>query len=170
MTLIRRATIDDALGIHNARRESILKLCSADYTPEQIEAWGNKPFDAEFRIHCIQNDFIWVVECDHRIEGYLHMTAMKKKERVYVDLSGLYVTPKIKGQGLGKALLLEAEKHAQLLGIDCIRLGSTLTSVCFYEKMLYKKLNDVQTRLIRHVAIPYLPMEKKLSPFNTVNT
>ena len=37
---IRRARLTDSLGIHEAHMRSIRELCGADYTPEQINAWG----------------------------------------------------------------------------------------------------------------------------------
>lgn len=160
MITIRPAKPEDAEGIHRAHMESIQKLCAQDYTPEQIEAWGNRPFNADIRLHAIQNDFVWIAECDSNIEGYIHMTVMKKNDAVYVDLSGLYITPKIKNQGLGRELVLLVEKQTKLLGIGCIRLGSTLTSEKFYAKMGYQKIGDAKSQLIRNVAIPYLLMEK----------
>lgn len=162
MLTIRRAKPADAEGIHLAHMASIQKLCAQDYTPEQIEAWGNRPFNADIRINAIENDFVWVAECDGKIEGFAHMTVMKKDELVYVDLSGLYITPKIKGQGLGRELVRLVEKQTKLLGMDCIRLGSTLTSEKFYGKMGYQKIGDVQSHLIREVGIPYWRMEKIL--------
>ncbi len=165
MITIRRAKIEDAQGIHQAHMESIQKLCAKDYTPEQIEAWGNRPFNADMRIHCIENDFVWVAECDNNIEGFIHMTVMKKDDAVYVDLSGLYLTPKIKNQGIGRELLLLAEKQTKLLGIGCIQLRSTLTSEKFYAKMGYQRIGDIQSHPIRDVEIPYLLMEKYFSFF-----
>jgi hypothetical protein len=76
--MIRRARVDDAKGIHEAHMQSIQTLCSMDHSPEEIKAWGGRPFNEAQRIAAIQNQHVWVVETDSKIEGYGHLRIYEK--------------------------------------------------------------------------------------------
>ena len=39
--IIRESTVDDAQEMKNLHERSVLELCSADYSPEQLEEWVN---------------------------------------------------------------------------------------------------------------------------------
>lgn len=163
MITLRPAKIDDALLIHQAHMHSIQMLCASDYTKEQIEAWGNRPFNAERRRLAIQNDFVWVIDHDGLIEGYCELAILNTNNTPYANLCALYLTPKVKNQKLGRALLEVAEKQCCLINIKTITLHSTLTSLGFYEKMGFVKTANQTERTIRGVAIPCIPMMKILS-------
>lgn len=163
MITIRRAKIDDAFLIHQAHMHSIQKLCVNDYTKEQIEVWGNRPFDSERRRLAIQNDFVWVIDDDGLIEGYCELAILNTNNTPYANLCALYLTPKVKNKRLGSALLEVAEKQCRLINIKTITLHSTVTSLGFYEKMGYVKTADWAEHTIRGVAIPCIPMVKILS-------
>jgi len=162
MITIRRAKPEDAEGIHRAHMQSIQKLCTKEYTPEQIEAWGNRPYDAERYLGGIQNDFVWVIETNGSIEGYCEVSIIQSDGEVYANLCGLYLTPKVKNKKLGLALIQAAEKQCWLISVKTIKLHSTLTSLGFYEKMGFQKTAERFEREIRGVVIQSVPMEKRL--------
>src|SRR3954463_10366531 len=67
---IRRAIREDALGIHQIHMRSIWQLCNTRYTKEQLEAWGNRPFQEDVWHQSILKDAIWVIDHHGRIEGF----------------------------------------------------------------------------------------------------
>ena len=48
----------------------IKEVCSKDYTPEQINAWGGREYNYESKKSLIENHYVWVVEKAGSIEGY----------------------------------------------------------------------------------------------------
>lgn len=74
MAIIRRARLEDARGIHEAHMRSIQQICSKDHSPEEIRAWGGRPFQEVMRRYAISNHHVWVIEENEAICGYGHQT------------------------------------------------------------------------------------------------
>jgi dipeptidase E len=135
ITIVRRAAVQDAEGIHRAHMKSIQEICSKDHTPEEIQGWGNRPYREDQRVAAIQNDFVWVVEDQSSIEGYGHLKISEKEGLKHAHIYGLYLTPKVTGRSFGKAIFEMMMDEVAEAGVNQVTLESTLTAQEFYRKM-----------------------------------
>jgi tetratricopeptide (TPR) repeat protein len=113
---IRRAIPKDAEAIHRAHMKSIQEICSKDHSPQEIQAWGHRPYREDQRVGSIKNDIVWVVEDGGSIEGYGHLRVFEKDGLKRGHIFGLYLTPMVVGKSLGKAivdLMMEEIKTAK---------------------------------------------------------
>lgn len=155
---IRLATNSDKRGIHEAHMTSIQKLCSKDYTEEQIQAWGHREYLEERRTDTIKSGSCWVVEDAGMIYGFGEMGIKDNEPYVF----GLYFMPEATGKGLAKEIVRLMELKAKEWGKDKITLQSTITSLNFYKKMGFMMVNENGCAVVRGVRIPCLDMEKEL--------
>lgn len=162
MTTIRKAEPKDAREIHEAHMTSIQELCKKDYTPEQLLAWGGRKYDEKKMLNGIATHSVWVIEHEGQVEGFCHVIVDKDEDGAYANLASLYLTPKVVGHGLGRALMEVAESHLRLINIRRVKLNSTITSENFYLKMGYQKTADCTEYTVRGVGIPCIPMIKTL--------
>lgn len=160
-TLIRRALDQDVADLHSAHMESIQKICAPDYTPEQIEAWGNRPLEIERRTAWILENPTWVLEINGKIEGY-GQTGLVKDDPRQSYLYGLYLTPRALGQGHGKALLQLLEDWARLQKCAEMELVGTKTALDFYLSQGYEIVDRNVGAELRGVMIPGIKMRKDL--------
>jgi len=160
LPIIRRAEINDALGIHEAHMRSIRELCSNDYNEVQILAWGGRKFNEEFRQKFIRNDLVWIVELNGKIAGYCHLIV--DTEDSFGEIMALYLTPEVVSKGYGKRMLQLVEDEAKKLKIRKIQLNSTLTSKEFYLSQGYSISRSQFCVQINKVDVECIPMEKKL--------
>ena len=141
---------------------SIVELCAKDYDEVQINAWGRRPFNRDQLILSMRHDLVWVVELNGRIEGFGHFKKHSREGQDFGVILGLYFTPEVKGLGLGRKLVRLMEEKSHELGLMRIELQSTLTSHGFYEKLGFRAMGDTMTIHIGGVALPCVPMEKRL--------
>lgn len=83
--------------------------------------------------------------------------------RLYQDENGWHigrvaVLPQYRRQKLGKEVMLALESHAKRQGISEITLSAQVQAVGFYEKLGYKKLNDLHM----DEFCPHITMKKTL--------
>lgn len=135
MHIIRRARIEDALGIHNAHMRSIQEVCSKDHANEEISGWGNRPFNEVQRVSAIENQFVWVVEIKTTIEGYAQILFKEREGVLFAHVLGLYLTPNAIGLGIGKQMLQLMIEEAKLKRVSQVTLESTITAHNFYQKL-----------------------------------
>lgn len=156
--MIRKARPEDARSIHEAHMLSIQTICSKDHSPEEIKAWGGRPFNEAQRANAIQNHFVWVVELDNKIEGYGHLHIYEKNNQQAAHIMGLYLTQKAKGKKLGQQMFHLMLIEAKLRGIKKISLESTLTAHGFYKKMGFSESDALKTIDINGTPIRCIPM------------
>lgn len=159
---IRRAKPEDAKAIHNAHMLSIQTICSKDHSPEEIKAWGGRPFNETQRVSAIQNQNVWVVELDNKIEGYGHLRVYEKDGQKLAHVMGLYITQAALGKKFGQQLFSLMLDEAKLQGADKINLESTLTSHGFYKKMGFWDSGPQMTVELGGTPIRCLPMSLDL--------
>ncbi|MCP4912929.1 MAG: GNAT family N-acetyltransferase [Oligoflexia bacterium] len=152
---VRKAKIGDERGIHDAHMRSIQELCSKDYNEEQIGAWGGREFRLESRRNMIENHHVWVVEYQNEIHGYGLLFIGKEK----AEIGGLYFTPEVTGNGLGKEIVDAMKVQAKALGFKEIYFESTYTSRKFYEKQGAIQYAPDEASPINGVPIPAHPMK-----------
>lgn len=124
--LIRRARKLDSAGVIIAHRKSIKELCSKDYSTDQISAWADRDFKESVWHELMETNHIWVIDDGKEIQGFCDLS-LKNKE-----IRGLYLTPEVKGKGLGKIMLNKALNLARSRGVKDLKLSSTITAADFY--------------------------------------
>jgi len=157
---VRKATLGDEEGIHNAHMQSIQKVCSNDYTSKQINAWGRRKFNYEAKKNLIINHHVWVVGANKKIEGYGLL--FEDKEKTYLEIRALYLTPIVLRQGLGKKIIDQMKEMAKELEYKEIFLSSTKTSKEFYEKQGFHQYEEDNCINIGGVPIEVHPMKIEL--------
>ncbi len=162
--VLRLARKEDAKNIHMAHMTSISQLCVHDYSKEEIDAWGNRPFNDESKLKrekSIDDDWIWVIENPRsEIHGFCHLHM--NHESGHCEIFGLYITSDMKGKGLGKKLLDEALLKSKEQGFRKLHILSTKTAREFYLSQKFKISGNEKTHLVRGVEIPCLPMNIEL--------
>lgn len=161
MTTIRLATPQDTRGIHTAHMRSICEICSSDYTPEQIAAWGHRQYREDVRLKNIVEDDVWVVDIDGNIEGFGHL-AQNAAEPEQGTLMALYFSPVAKGHGLGRKMYQAIEARAREKGIRVLRLESTITARGFYLSMGFVQMGEATVAHVADQQLPCFPMAKDL--------
>ncbi|MGZ3775051.1 MAG: GNAT family N-acetyltransferase [Pseudobdellovibrionaceae bacterium] len=161
--MIRRAKLEDAKAIHEAHMLSIQTICSKQHSPEEIRAWGERPFKEDQRIEAIQNQHVWVVELNEKIEGYGHLRIYEKDGSKLAHIMGLYFTPKAIGMKFGRVLFEMMLNVAKENCATKLSLDSTLTAHGFYKKMGFKEDGGLITVEIAGTPIRCIPMSMKLA-------
>ena len=98
------------------------------------------------RIQTQPDQAIFVAEVEGQIAGWVHVFASPTVESdLYVEIGGLVVEENQRGQGVGKALMVQAETWSRELGIHEVRLRSNIIrqeAHQFYEAIGYKKIKS----------------------------
>lgn len=124
-TVIRQSiTHCCALDHHNDA--TIVSTWLANKTPENLAAWIAAP-DAK----------AWGAFQGGSMVGFALLAR--------ATLALCYVVPEALHQGVGRALLLEAEAHARQSGLAALDLESTRTAEAFYRRNGYEPAGAMQT-------------------------
>jgi GNAT superfamily N-acetyltransferase len=92
---------------------------------------------------------VFVAEVDGQIAGWVHGYACRTVEsELYAEIGGLVVDSNQRGQGVGKALMAQAETWARELGIRQVRLRSNILreeAHQFYQAIGYEMIKTQLT-------------------------
>jgi len=124
--VVRKATADDAAQIVELRKCSILALCVADYTKEQIDAWEGKRIAAEYQ-RSIEKSPFFVSALGSKVTGYAVYNPKSQ------ELLAIYVDPNYVRQGAATLLVKRIVSDARSRGLESLWLDASLTAVPFYE-------------------------------------
>lgn len=150
---IRRAVPDDAEAIWRLHVESIRMICTADYTPEQIDAW-TRPHRPQNYIDSMANgEIMFIAEDNDRINGFASL--------IDSEVRAVYVSPSAVRKGVGAALLAAVESKAIDAGLKTLELSSSLTAVPFYLSQGYVR-GECDVHRMSGLDIPCIRMSKKL--------
>jgi len=150
---IRFVTVEIAGEICSVIRESISKCCVADHRgiPSVIESWLANKTPANIASWIAESDAIALGAFrEGKLIGFTLVTG--------ATLSLCYVIPDVLNQGVGKALLREAEIQAFKRGILSLRLESTRTAEAFYQRNGYESFGAPQS----WAGLQCQPMRKRL--------
>ena len=146
---IRRASADDPPGIHDVHEQAVRRICTLDYSPEEIDAWvggpRTEPDPAEARR---------VATGDGVVIGFSGL----RGDEVWA----VYVHPDWLRRGVGTALLREAEQKALHDGVSRLRLHASLGAVPFYAANGYRTIQTTTHLLGGRVPIRCVQMTKEL--------
>jgi len=161
---IRRAIPDDALGIHNAHMQSIQHVCSKDYSPQEIAAWGGRQFNKSKWKNAITSDQVWVVIADHTIHGFAHLRLLESEGVPMGYIHGLYLTPSSIGRGLGYTLARHMIEACEDTQVQRLSLHSTITAHRFYQSLGFVDDGPQMTINIAGQPIRSFPMTMVVNP------
>ncbi|MDD1012698.1 GNAT family N-acetyltransferase [Pseudomonas rubra] len=129
---IRLATADDASGIFNAHRNSVERLCTQDYSPEQISMWLDGRSAQTYR-EAIDKGLLWLAETDS-IQGFVEVEGN--------EISKLFICGDGARRGIGSRLLEVAIEHLRNGGAQSAYLEATLTAEPFYARHGFQKIGE----------------------------
>ena len=124
-TVIRQS-ITHCCVLDHANDPAILTAWLANKTPENLAAWMSAPGAA-----------VWGAYRGGMMVGFALLAR--------ATLALCYVVPEALHQGVGHALLLEAEAHARQSGLAALGLESTRTAEAFYRRNGYEPAGAVQS-------------------------
>lgn len=153
--MIRSATPADVEAIAAVHRSSILHGCVGSYRPVQIKAWL-EVLEPTIYPPLLETAYVRVAEHDGAVAGFAATTLRGGL------LNAVYVAPFAVFQGLGSALVRDAEEALLTAGQHEARLNSTLNAVEFYRWLGYEDVEETVNRLPGGVAMPCLAMRKRL--------
>jgi uncharacterized cupin superfamily protein/GNAT superfamily N-acetyltransferase len=159
---VRKAQLSDAESIHIAHMKSIKEVCSKDHSKEEIAVWGHRTFYKDHRESAIKNDFVLVAECMAKTEGYGHFRVFEKDGIRRAHVFGLYLTPAILNQHIGKRMIETMIEHCRYQKVKIITLESTLTANAFYKKSGFSEDGPEMTIQISGQPIRCYPMKMVL--------
>lgn len=162
MTEIRKATDGDAEGIRAVFLRSLREVCARDHSPEEILAWGSRPQDEMRRRMDIQNEHVWVLETDGRIEGFAHLNLSTIFGRRLGRVHGMYLAPEAIGRGFGKRFASLIVAEAKEYGAAEIHLESTLNAHAFYRGIGFQYYGDPTTAHLGATVVRCIPMQMVL--------
>ncbi|RZJ09102.1 MAG: GNAT family N-acetyltransferase [Acidovorax sp.] len=127
--LIRPAQVHTAADACTVVRQSITHCCALDHhhdaailgawlankTPKNLAAWMTAP-----------GTIAWGAYREEAMVGFALLAGP--------TLALCYVVPEALHQGMGRALLWEAEAHARQAGVAALQLESTRTAEAFYRR------------------------------------
>ena len=126
---VRRARVEQAQAIIDLHADTVRRINSRDYTPEQIDAGLGKR-ELQITETMIRNGQYYVCV---NANGELLGVGRVQSNRLF----GLYVSAEHQGEGVGTALLSRMEKDAVRAGIAEIEADSTATAEEFYNSRGY---------------------------------
>lgn len=152
---LRTATAADADTLAGVHRSSILHGCVGSYRPVQIKAWLSA-IDASIYPPRMAVAYVRIAELDDAVAGFASTTLRDGL------INAVYVAPFATNQGLGSALVADAEEALLTAGQHEARLNATLNAVDFYRWLGYEDVEQTVNRLPGGVAMPCVAMRKRL--------
>ncbi len=140
---IRKAVSEDEQRI----RELFIEMLQTIYHTEDVQDYEPGYLD---KYWTDGEDVIFVSE-DNGVVAYLGVEVHREDEEDFVYLDDLSVTEKYRSQGIGSALIHEAENYAKEKGVENILFHvekSNTAAVGVYEKLGYKIFRDDGSRYL----------------------
>lgn len=151
---IRKATIVDIPVIAALFQTTLKKVNIRDYTPEQIEAWGQKANENRWR-ELFAGDLVFMMaEKDGELAGFTSVNANGYIHSMFVDY-------RQQRRGVATLLLHEAEFLAKCKGAEKLTSEVSITARPFFEKHGFDVVRENVVN-IRGVVMTNYSMEKLL--------
>jgi len=158
---IREFRIGDESALRAVFRSAVHELASADYTPEQIEAWAPAALDPDIwieRMRCIRP---FVVEFDGEILAYADVQA-----NGYID--HFFVAGPHARTGLGTLLMQRIRSTASARGITVLTSHVSRTAQPFFARFGFFVVAH-HSPVVRGVVVPNALMRCALSAQPTLD-
>ncbi len=125
-TKIRTATLADAEAIWQLHNRSVLALCAADYSQEQLANWVAHSTLARQQER-LQQHRVFVAEQDGQLIGFVRWNPATN------ELCSLFVDPDFVRRGVATVLMETVSEDARACGVTQFWLDASLTAVPFYQ-------------------------------------
>jgi putative acetyltransferase len=144
----------DTAAILALFRDTVHRINSRDYTPEQVHAWAPAEMDHGRWAARLQASFTVVAEEDGALLGFANLEADG-----HVDC--LYTHAAHQGRGVATALMQALEGKARGLGLIRLFTEASITARPFFERRGFVVLAQQEVEL-RGVRFVNFRMEKRL--------
>lgn len=135
-------------------RETVHRVASRDYTPEQREAWAPAQPDLPRWEDSLSAHYSLIAEAEGRIVGFADLDSSGYLDR-------LYIAADFQGRGAASLLTDGLEARAVGLGLSSLRTDASITARPFFEKRGYRLLRE--QRVARNgISLTNYAMEKAL--------
>lgn len=152
---LRRFRPDDTPALIDLFRDTVRRVNSRDYTPEQVRAWAPDDVDPA-RWAVLADRYTVVAEVDGRIVGFTDLEANGHIDRFFVHADH-------QAQGVGRAMLSELVAEAGRLGIPRLYAEVSITARPFFVRHGFVVVAE-QEVTVRGVVLTNYRMERLLRP------
>ena len=154
MCKLRPYLTGDASCLLALFRDTIRRVNSRDYTPEQIAAWASDEIDEDAWADRFVGRFVVVAELDGRPVGFGEL-----KPNGHVDR--FYVSADHQGVGVGRALIGAIFEEADRRSLSRLMVEASITARPFFEHYGFEVLGR-QLVVCRGVEMPNYRMTREL--------
>jgi ribosomal protein S18 acetylase RimI-like enzyme len=155
MLTIRRARQEDKEAIWRVHGRAIRETCAGHYPREVVEIWAGR-LRPEKYAEAIDKYEFFVAEEGGVVVGFGELGPEAGA------IQGLYVSPEVKGRGVGWKLLCTLERRARAYGLKSLRLTSSLNAVPFYERAGFRAVGELTETIGPGVERASVSMFKEL--------
>ena len=155
MVILRTYRPDDAPALLTLFRDTIRRVNSRDYTPDQIRAWASDDIDPLVWADRFAGRFVAVAEEAGRAVGFADLEASGHIDRVFVSADH-------QGRGVARLLLSAVVAEAQRLGLVRLFPEASITARPFCENQGFVVLTP-QVVTLRGVEFVNYRMERVLT-------
>ncbi|WP_435009441.1 GNAT family N-acetyltransferase [Tundrisphaera lichenicola] len=152
---IRSFRPDDAPKLLQLFRDTIRRVNSRDYTPEQIDAWASDEIDLQAWSDRFEGRFVAVAESDGRLVGFGELEADGHIDRFFVSADHQRI-------GVGRSLLDAIVSEAGRLDIARLSTEASITARPFFEDQGFETLAS-QIVVSRGIEFRNYRMSRSLS-------
>lgn len=124
--IVRNFHKSDTKTLIELFRETVHRVCCADYSVEQLKAWAPDFIDESAWESRFLKSYTLVTEENGAILGFANL-----EQNGNIDM--FYVSANAQGKGVGKMLLKHLEKHAKELKLDKVTSDVSLTAKKFFQ-------------------------------------
>ena len=136
MLTIRRARQEDREAVWRVHGRAVRETCATHYSREVIEIWAGRLRPGKYAEAIDKYEF-YVAEEGGEVVGFGELGPAAGA------IQGLYVSPGVKGRGVGRELLRTLEERAREYGLKSLSLTSSLNAVPFYERAGFKAVGEL---------------------------
>ena len=152
---LRRYEPTDAPALLALFRDTIRRVNSRDYNPEQIAAWASDDIDPIAWANRFADRYAIIAETDEKLAGFTELEPDGHIDRFYVSADHQRL-------GVGKALLDALVLEARRTGNSRLYLEASITARPFFASQGFAVIAP-QTVVARGVEFVNFRMERRLS-------
>ena len=151
---VRKARVEEAQAIIDLHVDTVRRVNSKDYSPQQIDAWlGRRRVEVTEAMIRDGQYYVCVDDAGHLVG----MGNIKGDE-----LFALYVSADHQREGVGSAILARIEQDALGDGICRIKADSTVTAEGFYRRHGYVAVERKVLKIANRQTLEVVAMTKEL--------
>ncbi len=152
--ILREGSQDDLPEMLQLFQDTIITVCKADYSADQLNAWKSGAENRERWDSVIREQYIVVAEAENTIAGFCTLD-----QGNYIDL--LFVHKDYQHQGIASQLYQSIEKEAFRKNQKFITANVSKTAKPFFESKGFKIIQE-QTVSVKGIELTNYKMEKHL--------